>query len=404
MGKTIYDIALEIGSGLTPLRINDQYWNSRDFPWVKTEQLGAYQILEANEYVSETAINETSIKVWPAKTVSVAMYGEGKTRGNSSILMIPSTTNQACCNIVVDPQKADYRFLYYWLKNNYEQLRSLAAGVRKNLNVDDIKGFPFPNFEVGYQSRIADALSAVDDLIENNSKLCESLESMAKTLYDYWFTQFDFPNVKGKPYRTSGGAMEWNEHLKREIPKGWTAGVLSDIANITMGQSPDGSSYNEEHRGIAFFQGSTDFGCRFPNPRVYTTVPSRFAKKGDILISVRAPVGTLNIALEACCIGRGLAALNSRIGSQLHLLYTLSSFSKTFDVLNGAGTTFGSITKETLFEMKVVIPPNSIIAKFDEAVSPIEQCIRNNEQENRELTKLRDWLLPMLMNGQAVVE
>lgn len=404
MDRTIYDIASEIGSGITPLRSNSEYWNSSDIPWVKTEQLGEYQIFDANEYISRTALEETTIKLWPPKTVSVAMYGEGKTRGNASILMMQSTTNQACCNIVSDPQKADYRFLYYWIKNNYEQLRTLAAGVRKNLNSDDIKGFPFPDFEVVLQAKIADVLSAIDDLIQNNIRICVELEAMAKTLYDYWFTQFDFPNTEGKPYRSSGGEMIWNDQLKREIPKGWGVGQLSDIANITMGQSPAGETYNEDGNGTIFYQGCTDFGTRFPVPRVYTTAPTRFAKAGDILMSVRAPVGTLNVAIEDCSIGRGLSALNSKMGSQLYLWYTLAGFKQLFSVLDGNGTTFGSITKDVLYEMEVIIPGTAIVKAFEEIVQPIEQKIRIVEQENRELTKLRDWLLPMLMNGQATVE
>ena len=404
MSKTIYDISSEIGSGITPLRSNSAYWDSREVPWIKTEQLGQYQIFDANEYISKTALEETSIKLWPPNTVSVAMYGEGKTRGNASILMMHSTTNQACCNIVANPYKADYRFLYYWLKNNYEQLRTLAAGVRKNLNSDDIKSFPFPDVNVTEQTKIADVLSSIDNAIQNNNLICNELESMSKTLYDYWFTQFDFPNEEGKPYRSSGGEMVWNDQLKRKIPKEWEAGQLSDIANITMGQSPAGETYNEDGNGTIFYQGCTDFGTRFPVPRVYTTAPTRFAQAGDILMSVRAPVGTLNVAIEDCSIGRGLAALNSKIGSQLYLWYTLAGFKQLFSVLDGNGTTFGSITKDALYEMKVVIPNPAQVRAFDKIVQPIEQKIRVIEEENRELTKLRDWLLPMLMNGQATVE
>ena len=227
---------------------------------------------------------------------------------------------------------------------------------------------------------------------------------MAKTLYDYWFVQYDFPDENGKPYRASDGEMVWNEQLKREIPKGWTVGKLSDIANITMGQSPAGESYNEMGEGTIFYQGRTDFGLRFPTPRMYTTAPTRFAKKGDILLSVRAPVGDLNIAMENCCIGRGLATLNSKIGSQMHLFYTLSGFKQIFDIMDGNGTTFGSITMDILFDMSVVIPTNPPLCEFEKHVKPIETKIQVCEQENRELTKLRDWLLPMLMNGQARVE
>lgn len=274
-------------------------------------------------------------------------------------------------------------------------ITNLSQGVLGDVDV------PVPDLDT--QQKLAKILSEIDFKIISNTRICVELEAMAKTLYDYWFTQFDFPNAEGKPYRSSGGEMVWNDQLKRKIPKGWSAGQLSDIANITMGQSPSGDTYNENGSGTIFYQGCTDFGTRFPVPRVYTSAPTRFAKAGDILMSVRAPVGTLNIAMEDCCIGRGLAALNSKFGSQLHLLYTLSGFKQLFDVMDGNGTTFGSITKDTLFEMNVVIPRRDQIKSFEEMVQPIEQKIRVAEQENRELTKLRDWLLPVLMNGQATV-
>lgn len=296
---------------------------------------------------------------------------------------------------------------YYFLSPEWSAFianHTVKGSTVNRISVEDYPNYPIPLPERKTQDAVVEVLSTIDQKIDNNTNLCVKLESMAKTLYDYWFTQFDFPDENGKPYCSSGGEMVWNDQLKRKIPKGWSAGQLSDIANITMGQSPSGDTYNENGSGTIFYQGCTDFGTRFPVPRVYTSAPTRFAKAGDILMSVRAPVGTLNIAMEDCCIGRGLVALNSKFGSQLHLLYTLSGFKQLFDVMDGNGTTFGSITKDTLFEMKVVIPRRDQIKSFEEMVQPIEQKIRVAEQENRELTKLRDWLLPMLMNGQATVE
>ena len=226
---------------------------------------------------------------------------------------------------------------------------------------------------------------------------------MAKQLYDYWFVQFDFPNEEGKPYKSSGGAMVWNEKLKREIPQGWNNGVLSDVANIMMGQSPDGSSYNEDGEGIIFYQGSTDFGLRFPDIRQYTTLPSRYANKGDILMSVRAPVGALNIANNDCCIGRGLSALSSKIGSMTHLYYLMNDFRLKFEGMNSAGTTFGSITKDELFSLPVVIPTKSVISEFEQVCEQIFDKQMIIGEEINALTKLRDELLPLLMNGQATV-
>jgi len=253
------------------------------------------------------------------------------------------------------------------------------------------------------QKAIAKVLSNLDDKIELNNKINSELEVMAKTLYDYWFVQFDFPNEDGKPYKSSGGKMVYNNELKREIPEGWEVKELSDIANITMGQSPSGSSYNDDGFGKIFFQGSTDFGWRFPSIRNYTTEPNRMAKKGDILLSVRAPVGTLNIADNNCCIGRGLASLNSKENATSYLFYVMIYFKQIFDRRNSAGTTFGSITKDDLFSLKLIYPASKPLKKYDTIVSKYNEMIFNNHKQNQQLTELRDWLLPMLMNGQITV-
>jgi type I restriction enzyme S subunit len=171
-----------------------------------------------------------------------------------------------------------------------------------------------------------------------------------------------------------------------------------------MGQSPPGDSYNETEDGEMFFQGCTDFGWRFPHVRQYTTKPSRRAKAGDILLSVRAPVGTLNIADNDCCIGRGLAALRSKYGFNSYLFYVMQYFKRTFDHRNGAGTTFGSITKDDLFSLKLVHPPKELLAEYNSIVSGYNKITLNNHKQNQQLTELRDWLLPMLMNGQVTVK
>ena len=225
---------------------------------------------------------------------------------------------------------------------------------------------------------------------------------MAKTLYDYWFVQFDFPDINGKPYKSSGGKMVYNERLSGRFLEGWEVKELSQIANITMGQSPVGSSYNESGEGEIFFQGSTDFGLRFPSIRQYTTKPSRMAKSGDILLSVRAPVGTMNIADAECCIGRGLAALNSKEGFDAYLFYVMAISNEYLTDVT-VRKTFGSITKDDLYSLKLVYPDNNQLKAYDSVVSKFNELIFNNHKQNQQLTQLRDWLLPMLMNGQVRV-
>ncbi len=309
--------------------------------------------------------------------------------------------------------------LYAYLSPNFQL--TILSNTIKGATVDRIALSELPNFEIRIpeqdeQKKVAGLLQALDKKIALNNRINTELEAMAKTLYDYWFVQFDFPiseaqantlgkpELKGKPYKSSGGKMVFNEALKREIPEGWEDKELSEIADITMGQSPSGDSYNENQEGDIFFQGSTDFGWRFPTIRQYTTEPKRLAKQGDILLSVRAPVGTLNIAEIDCCIGRGLAALRSNIGFNSYLFYVMSYFKQIFDYRNSSGTTFGSITKDDLYSLKLAYPTKDLLTEYDKIVSSYNKTTFNNHKQNQQLTQLRDWLLPMLMNGQVTVK
>ena len=309
--------------------------------------------------------------------------------------------------LTIHPKEGvDPRYMFYNLFQDsfFDFVMAAPKGTRmprgdKNRVLD----YPIPNFKLEDQQKIASVLSALDDKIELNNKINAELEQMAKTLYDYWFVQFDFPDANGNPYKSSGGAMVYNEALKRDIPKDWEAKSLSQIADITMGQSPPGNSYNTNGDGSVFFQGSTEFGNRHPVVEQYTTSPTRFAKKGDILLSVRAPVGTINIADCDCCIGRGLAALRNKSGSQSYLFEVMRYFKQVFDRQNSGGTTFGSITKDGLHDLKVAYPGDSLVSKFEQAIGSTYSMQNINGEENQTLAELRDWLLPMLMNGQVVV-
>ena len=300
------------------------------------------------------------------------------------------------------------KYLFYLLTQPHitEYLHTIATNsvsAYPSISPNDLGNLKFRVPELSTQQKIASVLSALDSKIELNNRINAELEAMAKTLYDYWFVQFDFPDKNGKPYKTSGGKMVFNEELKREIPEGWEVSELKDIANITMGQSPPGESYNEVGNGMIFYQGCTDFGNRFPTVRKFTTEPTRFAKEGDILLSVRAPVGALNISKEDCCIGRGLGALNSKDNCIAYLFGVMVNLKQIFDRRNVDGTTFGSITKDDLFSLKVIKPEKGILKQYHSIINPAFEKQNKLELENIKLTELRDWLLPMLMNGQVKV-
>ena len=178
------------------------------------------------------------------------------------------------------------------------------------------------------------------------------------------------------------------------------SGMLSDIAVIKMGQSPSGSSYNEDAVGEVFYQGRAEFGFRFPKRRLFTTEPKRMAEVGDVLLSVRAPVGDLNVAYERCCIGRGLGAIHSKTGHSSFVLYTMFALSSQLDVFNGEGTVFGSINRESLNALPVDIPTAAVIDQFEAIAHPIDELIRTNYEENCRLEAIRDSLLSKLMTGE----
>lgn len=181
----------------------------------------------------------------------------------------------------------------------------------------------------------------------------------------------------------------------------WQDGVLEDLFEVTMGQSPPGSSYNEMGEGITFYQGRAEFGIRFPNKRLSTVDPKRLAKHGDVLLSVRAPVGDINQATEDCCIGRGLAAISSRDENVSFCYYTCLSLQKKLTAYNSEGTVFGAINGKQLKSLHAKLPSNETIDLFEKKTSSIDEQILNNSDEIQTLTILRDTLLPRLINGKT---
>ena len=404
MANVILSDVIDIISGGTPKTSESKYWSGGNIDWLSINDFnnGNRFVYSSEKKITELALKESNIKLLNKGDVIISARG---TVGVLAQIGKPMCFNQSCFGLRGKKELIDNDFLYYVLKNYIHNLKKKSQGsVFDTINIKsfDLMEIDIPNY--ASQCDIASVLSVLDQKIELNNRINAELEAMAKTLYDYWFVQFDFPNEDGKPYKSSGGKMVYNSTLKREIPLGWNGVKLSDIASITMGQSPDGASYNESCDGVIFFQGATDFNWRFPSIRQYTTKPNRIAKKGDILLSVRAPVGDINIADNDCCIGRGLAALNSRDKFDSFLFYVMKYFKTVFDRRNSEGTTFGSITKDDLYSLLLAYPPKSLLTKYENIVSHYNKLILAKSLENKRLIELRDWLLPMLMNGQVTVK
>ena len=415
LSKPLSLIAKRISSGLTPLRSNPEFWKDGTIPWLKTEQLGEKYIYETNERISVTALRKTSIKVCPENTLSIAMYGEGKTRGNVSIIKAEMATNQACCNVELDPKLANYEYVYYFLKTQYDQLRNLSSGVRKNLNSNDIRNFVvrLPK-ELSEQFEIAAILSALDAKIACNNRINAELEAMSKAFFDYWFVQFDFPDANGKPYKASGGKMEYNATLKRAIPAGWHDGTLDDLGRISGGSTPSTTnpdnfttngtpwitpydlSGNQSNKFITRgAQDVTDEGIKAASLKKHPV--------GTVLLSTRAPIGYMAIARIELTTNQGFKSFSPSNGySTAFIYYTVKNALKAITQC-ASGSTFKEVSGTVLKTIKITRPNSDVIGKFTKTVGPIFKRQDLLEQENLHLTQLRDWLLPMLMNGQVKV-
>ena len=299
---------------------------------------------------------------------------------------------------VVDKNVLEPEYLMIWFSRaefDREACFYAVGGVRGSLEWEDFCNMQLPVPPIEKQREIVAEYQAVQKRIQINEQLIQKLEETAQVVYRRWFVEFEFPDENGNPYKSSGGEMVWCEELGKEVPEGWVVGKLSDIATIVMGQSPDGETYNKHKNGMIFYQGRTDFGYRFPDITSYTTHPKKKVLKNDILISVRAPVGDLNIAIKDCAIGRGLAALRSKLKCNSHIFYTLQNLKSHFDISDGEGTIFGSINKDDLHNMKIIYSEN-IIKKFDKIVIPFDDYIKNYSIQNKKLTELKELLLSKL--------
>lgn len=245
-----------------------------------------------------------------------------------------------------------------------------------------------PDFLV--QRKIAAILTAYDDLIDTNKRRITLLEKMAEEIYCEWFVRMRFPGYQ-------------NARFIKGVPEGWAETQFSKIAIFAMGQSPKSEFYNQVGEGLPFHQGVGSYGNRFPNTATYCSVSGRKAKKGDILFSVRAPVGRLNIADQEMVIGRGLAAISHKEGQNSYLYYALKSIFKNEDII-GNGAIFNSVGRGELSRFLVYLHPKRLVEEFECVVRPIDNQIEKLTSINASLVKTRDLLLPRLISGKLSVE
>jgi type I restriction enzyme, S subunit len=409
---TIGDICSKVFSGGTPTSTNSTYYDGGTIPWLRTKEVNYGKIYDTEEHITKLGFENSSTKLVPVNSVIVAMYGNGDTAGRVAVNKVPVTTNQACCNLVVDTSKADYRFVYYYLMGQYKALVDLKnGGAQQNLNGQLIKSFPIALPAIAEQVEISTALESIDDRITLLRETNTTLEAIAQALFKSWFVDFDPVHAKMQG-RAPEGMDEatialfpdgFEESELGSVPKGWGLSTVGKAFVLTMGQSPPGDTYNQKADGLPFYQGRTDFGFRFPTKRIYCNAPTRLAEIGDALVSVRAPVGDVNMAIETCCIGRGVAAVRHPDGCSGYTFYTMRNLGERFKNFNSEGTVFGSINKKDFEALPVLEPSHPVLLAFDKFSKALDGRIVINEEQIRLLVELRDALLPRLISGALKV-
>ena len=336
------------------------------------------------------------------------------TLSNIQFVNKPFWTVDTIYYTVVDKEKAVPYYLYYYLKgldlsnlNSGTGVPSMTFGAYYQVKVN------LPSLDI--QQKIAKVLSDLDAKIEVNNKINAALEAMAKTLYDYWFVQFDFPNKDGKPYKSSGGKMVYNEELKREIPEGWEVGTLDLIGNIIGGSTPS-KSIDENFcnvKGTPWITPkdlSNNKGKKFITRGEYDVTELglkeaslKIMPAGTVLLSSRAPIGYLAIARENVTTNQGFKSfVPKKEYSTEYIYFAIQNHIPEIEA-NSSGSTFKEVSSSILKTIKTILPKEEVLSIFNKKIKPIfkkQDCL---ELENQELASLRDWLLPMLMNGQVSV-
>ena len=320
-----------------------------------------------------------------------------------------------CALIIPNSAIVDGKYLNAFMHTRYIQKyfenNASGSGQRYTLSNDTIGNIPVLLPSIEEQHIIGNVLADIDRKIELNKQINDNLEAMAKQLYDYWFVQFDFPNEEGKPYKSSGGAMVWNEKLKREIPEGWYAENICKIANILSGGTPSKAVDEYWNNGTIPFFGPTD--CNGSVFQIKTAdhitqkglehCASSLFEEGIVIITARGSIGKLVIVGTPMAMNQSCYALQSKEG-EYEYLYFLTT--QLIDCLKakGSGSVFKSIIASDIEHSTLCVATENVVSEFCKKVKPLFEKLKANTIEIAELTKQRDELLPLLMNGQATVK
>jgi len=364
---------------------------------------------------------KTMVESLPPNNGNVTAYDEGdilisNIRPYLKKLWFANQSGGSSADVLTFKVKQGFepKFIYYSVFRDvfFDHMMNGSKGTKMPRgDKNQVLDFPIPNFPLSTQKAIAKVLSDLDTKIELNNRINRELEAMAKTLYNYWFVQFDFPNEQGKPYKSSGGKMVYNKELKREIPEGWEVKKLSDIATTGSGGTPLSTKKEYYENGNIPWINSGEVNMPFiVSTKNYITQKglenssAKMFNRGTILMAMYgATAGKVSFMDIEACTNQAICAINPK--EDFHRIYIKLVLEDLYKYLINlsSGSARDNLSQDKIRELKFVIPSKSIIQKFDKIVQSSMNKILINLKQNEKLSELRDWLLPMLMNGQVTV-
>ncbi|MDS7801025.1 restriction endonuclease subunit S [Klebsiella michiganensis] len=442
----LQSICKKIVSGGTPKSTNPDFYNNGTIPWVKTKEVNNNRIYVSENYITELGLKSSSAKIIPANSVIIAMYGNGDTAGRVAINKIPVSTNQACCNLIIDHSKADYRYVFYFLRTQYQRLVDLKnGGAQQNLNAKTIKEYPFPCAPLQFQNVVADILEGLDEKIILNQCINQTLEQMAQALFKSWFV--DFEPVKAKmAVLEAGGSQEdatlaammtisgkdvdalavfEREHPEQyaelkataelfpsamqdsemgAIPEGWALGTLSDIAIFANGKVDVSSLTPATYVSTEnMLENRAGISSASSLPSV-NSVPN--FRRGHVLISnIRPYFKKIWLARFEGGRSADVLAFEARDSVTVEYIYNLLYQESFFDfmMLTSKGVKMPRGDKKAIMGWQCICPEKKISHAFSKAVGNYYSFIESNHAQNKTLTQLRDTLLPKLLSGEITL-
>lgn len=381
-------------SGGTPKSTNNAYYNG-NIPWLNTKEVNFNRIYDTEKNITQLGLENSSAKWISENSVIVAMYGA--TAGKVAITKIPITTNQACCNLSINSEIADYNFVYYFLCSKFYELSSLAnGGAQQNLNAQIIKDFPIKiPVNLSDQKKIAGILSALDSKIENNNKINANLEAQAEALFKSWFV--DFTPFKDQPFVDSELGP---------IPQGWKVGKLGDYVEIKRGGSPRPIQKFLTSQGLNWLKISDATSTQSPfifNIKEKIIInglkKTVFLKAGSLVLSNSAtPCIPKFLSIDSCIHDGWLYFPHSQLPK--NYLYLFFKLMRNNLVSKANGSVFLNLKTDIVKNQVFAFSGEEIYNSFDKIIAPLFKEIENLTYETFQLSALRDTLLPKLMSGE----